>query len=101
MEITKPVDLKESDKWPNHDLILQGSVSKGFDRIQIIRGGEMDVWRIKTRRIDNSGFDYDWTSSKWAGVDFNPVLEPSTSKHTTVKLRKPESLEHTAESQNQ
>jgi len=65
------IHLPISDKWSNHDLVLQGSVTKGFDRIQIIRGEKTDIWRIKTRHFANNGFDYDWTSSKWAGVDFN------------------------------
>jgi hypothetical protein len=64
------VHLPSSDKWPNHELILQGSVTKGFDRIRIIRGEKTDTWRIKTRRLDNCDFDYDWISSKWAGVHF-------------------------------
>lgn len=64
------VHLPTSDDWPNPDLILQGSVTKGFDRIQVTRGEKTDIWRIKTRRFDNNHFEYDWTSSKWAGVHF-------------------------------
>lgn len=65
------VHLPASDKWPNHGLVLQGSVTKGFDRIEIIHGGKTNTWRIKTRRFDNSHFAYDWTSSKWAAVQFD------------------------------
>lgn len=64
------IRVPTSNGWPDPDLILQGSVTKGFDRIQVIRGNRTETWRIKSRRFENSPFDYDWTSTKWAGVQF-------------------------------
>ena len=66
--------------WPNYECILQGAATKGFDRIHLTNGQKLDVWRVKTRRIDNSGFAYDWPDAKWAGVDFNLTRELEANK---------------------
>lgn len=75
------IDISGAAHWPNYDCILQGAVTKGFDRIHLAAGEAVDVWRIKTRSVDNSGFDYDWPDAKWAGVDFNLNHELGRNTH--------------------
>ncbi len=65
------IHLPETETSTPPAFSMQGAVSKGFDRVRIVRGQQADVWRIKTRRIDNRGFAYDWSGSCWVGVDFN------------------------------
>jgi len=65
------IDISARGSWPNYECLLQGAITKGFDRIHITDGAKRHVWRVKTRRIDNREFEYDWTDAKWAGADFS------------------------------
>ena len=72
------IDVAGAHEWPNYDLVLRGATTKGFDRIHVVMGDKTDVWRLATRRIDNSGFAYDLSrygpsgkGTAWTGVDFN------------------------------